>query len=159
MLSEQQLAERAADEVANGATVRLGPGLPAPVTERLAPRSTQEQGDVVVLAAEQVSPAGDVVVGDASAAELARAAERVVVVMSHRAPDGAPRLVRHCEGEHVVRGVVSRVLTDLAVIDVGPDGFVVRELAPQVSARDVQRQSEPTLLAGPDLKPIEVRDD
>ena len=47
--------------------------------------------------------------------------------------------------------VVHMIVTELAVIDVTPAGLVLREVAPGVSARDVQAKTEPTLLVGPDL--------
>ena len=48
-----------------------------------------------------------------------------------------------------------RIITDLAVIDVTPDGLVLREVAPGVSAREVQERTEPTLIVAPALREME----
>lgn len=157
MLSERQLAARVAEEVA-GAALRLGPGLPGAVADRLAPQVGQE-GEVLVLAAEQVSPAGDATVADAATARAASATRRVVTVLRPSPGGDPPRLVAECDGPAVARGVVGRVVTELAVLEVCPEGLVIRELAPKVSAREVQRRSAAPLLAGPDLQPIEVSDE
>jgi 3-oxoacid CoA-transferase subunit B len=50
-------------------------------------------------------------------------------------------------------GVVNRIITELAVIDVTPEGLVLMELAPESTFESVQRATEPTLLRSPDLKP------
>jgi len=78
--------------------------------------------------------------------------QRLVVLMEHCEHDGAPRIVRTCGLAIAGRALVRRVLTELAAIDVGPDGLILREVAPGVSARDVQDHTEPTLKIGPDLK-------
>jgi 3-oxoacid CoA-transferase subunit B len=51
---------------------------------------------------------------------------------------------------------VHRIITDLAVIDVTPEGLVLKEVAPGVSARDIQERTEPTLKVAPELAPIKV---
>jgi 3-oxoacid CoA-transferase subunit B len=51
---------------------------------------------------------------------------------------------------------VHRIITDFAVIDLTPDGLVLREVAPGVSAREIQEKTEPTLMVPPDLAAIEL---
>jgi 3-oxoacid CoA-transferase subunit B len=71
--------------------------------------------------------------------------------MDHAAKNGAPKILKECALPLTGRAVVHRIITDLAVIDVTAEGLVLRELAPGVSARDVQERTEPTLRVPPDV--------
>jgi len=120
--------------------------------------------DAAVLGALQVSEEGDLAgwqnpgrglpedIGNIGGSmDLAVGARKVIIAMMHVTNDGQYKIVKKCSYPLTARGVVDLIVTDLAFIEVTPKGLVLREVAPGLTAKDVQSVTEPKLIVSPDL--------
>jgi 3-oxoacid CoA-transferase B subunit len=208
-LSREQIAQRAAQELTDGAYVNLGWGIPNLMGDYLPKGITvyfhSENGilgmgrrarpgeedfdqvdamkvpvtlipgasffhqadahlmtrgghlDVAVLGGFQVSEKGDLANwkipgakgsgGIGGAMDIAAGAKTLIVCMEHTTKDGVPKIVKQCTYPLTGLACVDTIVTDLAVIDVKPEGLVLREVAPGWTAEDVQTVTGAPLIA------------
>jgi 3-oxoacid CoA-transferase subunit B len=216
-LTREQIAQRAAQELTDGAYVNLGWGIPNLISDYLpkgitvyfhsengilgmGPRSKPGEEDydqvdamkvpvtlipgasffhqadahlmtrgghldVAVLGGFQVSEKGDLANwkipgskgsgGIGGAMDIAAGAKKLIVCMEHTTKEGAPKIVKQCTYPLTGIDCADTIVTDLAVIDVKPDGLVLRELAPGWTAEEVQTLTEAKLRASttvPEMK-------
>ena len=117
--------------------------------------------DLCVLGAMQVSEKGDLAnwtiqlgrpgnIGGAM--DLAFGAYNLIVVMTHTTKNNEPKVLKECTYPLTAPHCVNLIVTDIAVIEVTPDGLLLKETAPGWTAEDVQAITEPELSISPDLK-------
>ena len=121
--------------------------------------------DLCVLGGLQVSEKGDLANwlipgrepgGMGGGMDLAFGAARLVIVMTHTTKDNEPKILKKCNYELTAPHCVSLIITDISVIEVTPEGLVLRETAPGWTPEEIQALTEPKLNVSPDLKEMEL---
>jgi 3-oxoacid CoA-transferase B subunit len=121
--------------------------------------------DVTILGAFQVSKRGDLanwtspertvqIIGGSM--DLAAGAKRVIVTMEHTTKDDKPKILNRCTYPLTCKECVNLIVTDIAVIEVTKEGLLLKEVAPDWTAAEVQALTEAELFVTSDLKQIEL---
>lgn len=121
--------------------------------------------DITVLGILEVSEKGDLAnwmfpgrgVGNIGGGmDLAFNAKKVIGATEHTTKDGKLKIVRQCSVPLTAPECMDLIVTDVAVIEVTPKGLLLKEVAPEWTAEEVQAITEPKLIVSPDLKEIEL---
>lgn len=124
--------------------------------------------DITVMGAFQVTPRGDFAswsnpargldgVGNVGGSmDLAAGAQRLFLAMEHTTTEGLPKIVSELTYPATARGKAKVIFTDLAVMEVVPEGLLLREILAGLTVQDLQTVTQPRLLRAPDLREIEL---
>jgi len=121
--------------------------------------------DLCVLGGLQVSEKGDLAnwatgIGRpgniGGAMDLAFGAYRLIVVMAHTTKEGQPKILKRCTYPLTAPRCVNLIITDIAVIEVTPEGLLLKETAPGWETGEIQALTEPELKIAADLKQMEL---
>ena len=93
--------------------------------------------------------------GMGGAMDLVVGAKRVILTMEHT-QKGAPKILKECTLPLTAAGQVNMIITEMGVMDITPEGIVLKELHPEFTVEDVQAATEAKLIISPNLKPMDI---
>ncbi|WLR58599.1 CoA transferase subunit B [Guptibacillus hwajinpoensis] len=117
--------------------------------------------DLAILGGMEVSEGGDLanwmipgkmIKGMGGAMDLVHGAKKITVIMDHVNKDGAPKIVKDCSLPLTGKGVVNRIITDRAVLDITDEGLVVQEIASGYTLEEIRNSTEPEINVSPTLQ-------
>ncbi len=124
-----------------------------------------EHIDLTILGAMEVSERGDIanwkipgkmVKGMGGAMDLVASAKNIIVAMQHTARDGSSKLLKECTLPITGLACVKKIVTDLAVLEVTDQGFILLERAPGVTVEDIKKATAGTLIIEGDIPEVQV---